>query len=1039
MLEKLSEGLKGALRKITGAGYIDKNVLDELANDIQKTLIASDVDVKLAFDLTERIKNRALNERPPAGLTAKEHVIKIVYEELVKLVGKKSEITLKPGKIIFVGLYGSGKCIHKDSLVTLSNGSIYKIEDLFKIYETKGTIQFEDGFVINTSNCNIKVNSLNKETLKIEDKKVIALWKLKSPKILYKISLDNGLDHSIIVTPEHPFLTLSKGELKWVRADSLNKDKFIAVPNTLLPNNQPNIYLRNLILENLHDDMILYDKEVSIVIKNKIKEIYKSVKSCCRELNLPFNYYNLTTMLKNGKVPIKLIKNIDKNLIQIPKNLIIKCKNDKKFVHFPSFLTPQLSEFLGYVISEGNIEPGVIHIHNKSNEILSRIDEISLNLFNLKPTKLIERTGTVRLTLASKTLFTILDSLFHIKDKNSDNARIPELILESNNDVIKGFLTAYIDGEGYIDRNSRYVEISSASKTLIHQLGIAFLRFGILSSYSFKTVNGKKYYRLYIKSSFVEKLLKSFNLLIPYKKRNLLNSVIIGKLQSSRSQEMIDVGNCLMEVRESYGASIGNIQKFVNSYGHYEKDGSISRNSLKKFLYALDSLEKNWLCILRLSKNGIRYDELLFKFKNRGWLNAIINRLVFLKYIQKIDNKYYTTNIGIKKLESIKQIRKKLKILNKLVFANVSWIKIKNISAIESDSEFVYDMTVEDNHNFIANGIIVHNTTSIGKLARFYQKRGLRPALIGCDVHRPAAMDQLIQLASQINVPCYAPKDITDPIEISKNGIEKFKKYDILIFDASGRSSLDNELAEELKKLANFIKPDEVLLTIPADLGQAAGEQAEGFKKLVGITGIFLTKMDGTARGGGAITSCAVTGAPIKFIGTGEKIDTIEVFDPERFISRLIGFGDIQGLLEKAKEAEIKPETAEKIIEGKFTMNEFLEQLQSMKKMGSLKNLMNMIPGLPIKISKELDLDKQEEKMKKWSIIIQSMTKEERENPNIIDASRIKRIAKGSGVSEAEVRDLLKYYEQTKKIVKMFSGGMKRGLFSKFAKRFKGF
>jgi signal recognition particle subunit SRP54 len=330
-------------------------------------------------------------------------------------------------------------------------------------------------------------------------------------------------------------------------------------------------------------------------------------------------------------------------------------------------------------------------------------------------------------------------------------------------------------------------------------------------------------------------------------------------------------------------------------------------------------------------------------------------------------------------------------------------------------------------------------TTSIGKLAKFYQKKGLRPALIGCDVHRPAAMDQLAQLASQINVPCYAPKGIKNPIEISKAGIEKFKKYDILIFDASGRSSLDKELADELKKLGEFVKPDEVLLTIPADLGQAAGQQAEGFKKLVGITGIFLTKMDSTARGGGAITSCAITGAPIKFIGTGEKVDAIEVFDPERFISRLIGFGDIQGLLEKAKEAEFKPETAEKIMEGKFTMNEFLEQLQSMKKMGSLKNVMGMMPSLPVKIPKEFDMDKQEEKMKKWAIIIQSMTKDERENPQLIDTPRIKRIAKGSGVSEADVRDLIKYYEQTKKMVKMFSGGGKRGLLAKFAKKFKGF
>jgi len=330
-------------------------------------------------------------------------------------------------------------------------------------------------------------------------------------------------------------------------------------------------------------------------------------------------------------------------------------------------------------------------------------------------------------------------------------------------------------------------------------------------------------------------------------------------------------------------------------------------------------------------------------------------------------------------------------------------------------------------------------TTSIGKLSKYYQKIGLRPALIGCDIHRPAAMDQINQLASQINVPCYAPKDIKDPIIILKTGFDKLKKYDMIIIDASGRSSLDKELADELKKIADFAKPQEVLLTIPADLGQAAGEQAKGFKELVGITGIFLTKMDGTARGGGAITSCAITGAPIKFIGTGEKIDALEVFDPERFISRLIGFGDIQGLLEKAREAEFKPETAEKIIEGKFTMNEFLEQLKAMQKMGSLKSMIGMMPGLPVRIPKEFDMDKQEGKMKKWSYIIQSMTKEEREDPQTIDASRIKRIAKGSGTTEAEVRELLKSHEQMKKMVKMFSGGGKRGMMSRFAKKFKGF
>jgi signal recognition particle subunit SRP54 len=197
--------------------------------------------------------------------------------------------------------------------------------------------------------------------------------------------------------------------------------------------------------------------------------------------------------------------------------------------------------------------------------------------------------------------------------------------------------------------------------------------------------------------------------------------------------------------------------------------------------------------------------------------------------------------------------------------------------------------------------------------------------------------------------------------------------------------------------------------------------------------------MDGTARGGGALTACSITGSPVKFIGTGEKVEALEVFDPERFISRLIGFGDLQSLLEKAKEIDIKPETAEKMMTGKFTMNEFYEQITSMQKMGSLKNVMDMVPGMSMKLPKDLDMSKQEGKMKKWAYIIESMTKEEKEDPSVINPSRIKRLAKGSGTMEAEVRDLMKNYEKSKKMVKMVSGGgMKRGMLQKLAKKFKG-
>ena len=326
-------------------------------------------------------------------------------------------------------------------------------------------------------------------------------------------------------------------------------------------------------------------------------------------------------------------------------------------------------------------------------------------------------------------------------------------------------------------------------------------------------------------------------------------------------------------------------------------------------------------------------------------------------------------------------------------------------------------------------------TTTAGKLALWYRKRGLKPALVGCDIHRPAAMDQLEQIAKQISVPYFISRELKDAAEIAKQGMEKLKKVDVLIFDSAGRDALDQELAEELKKLKRVINPEEVLLVIPADLGQVAKKQAEEFHKLVGITGVILTKLDGTAKGGGALTACAVSGAPVKFIGFGEKLDAFDVFDPKRFISRLIGMGDMEALLEKAKES-ISQEKAknlqEKLETGKFDLNDFKEQILTVSKMGSLSAILESIPGLGMAIPKNLDLRKEEEKMKKWCVIIDSMTKEERAKPEIINASRIRRIAKGSGTKEEDVRELLRYYEQARQMAKMIRGRSMMKLLRKF-------
>lgn len=329
-------------------------------------------------------------------------------------------------------------------------------------------------------------------------------------------------------------------------------------------------------------------------------------------------------------------------------------------------------------------------------------------------------------------------------------------------------------------------------------------------------------------------------------------------------------------------------------------------------------------------------------------------------------------------------------------------------------------------------------TTTIGKLARFFIKQGLKPALVGLDYHRPAAPQQLQQIGKQIGVSVYVDEKSRDPYFVAKTALEKYSNYDVVIFDTAGRNALDKELADELKKLSEIIKPDEVLLVIPADLGKVAKVQAEEFHKLVGVTGVVISKMDGTAKAGGAIAATSVTGAKVKFIGTGEKLENLELYNPERFVSRLLGLGDLETLLEKAKEVDINKESVERIAEGKFTLQDFMEQIEGLNKMGPLQQIVGMIPGMGMmKIPDDL-LKKQEEKMQSYRILIQSMTKKERENPEIISGTRIIRVAKGSGKSENEIRELINRYNQTKKLVKSFGGmkGLQRGEFNKLAEQF---
>jgi len=323
-------------------------------------------------------------------------------------------------------------------------------------------------------------------------------------------------------------------------------------------------------------------------------------------------------------------------------------------------------------------------------------------------------------------------------------------------------------------------------------------------------------------------------------------------------------------------------------------------------------------------------------------------------------------------------------------------------------------------------------TTNAAKLARYFQKRGLKSALICADTYRPGAYAQLQQLSARINVPLYGDPKAKDPVKVVVQGLKEFADKDLVIVDTAGRHKEEQELIKDMKTLEKSIKPDEVILVIDGTIGQQALVQAKAFNEATRIGSIIVTKLDGSARGGGALSAVAATKAPIKFIGTGEKVEDIEAFVPPRFVGRLLGMGDLETLLDKVREAEIKvPEKkAKAIMSGKFTLTDMYEQFEAIKGMGTFRKLLKMLPGASYNIPEDM-LNTAEDRLEKWRVMIQSMTPEEKDNPKIFNASRLKRVAKGSGTSEKDVKELLKQYLTMRRMLKTLRRKKKLPFFGK--------
>ncbi|MGO3751278.1 MAG: signal recognition particle protein [Peptoniphilaceae bacterium] len=400
-------------------------------------------------------------------------------------------------------------------------------------------------------------------------------------------------------------------------------------------------------------------------------------------------------------------------------------------------------------------------------------------------------------------------------------------------------------------------------------------------------------------------------------------------------------------------------------------------------------------------------------------LEADVNFKVVKNFVKKVKER----SLGQEVLDSLTPGQQVIKIVND---------ELKKLMGTEeSKIDFSKKPTV-----ILMSGLQgAGKTTTSGKLANMLKKSGKRPLLVACDVYRPAAIKQLQVVGNQVDVPVFSMGDKINPVDISKAALEHAKKNnnDVILIDTAGRLHIDENLMDELNQISQATNPSEILLVLDAMTGQDAVNVAETFDSKLKLTGVILTKLDGDARGGAALSIRAVTDVPIKFVATGEKLDQIETFHPDRMANRILGMGDVLSLIEKAQASVDEKKAAElekKIRTQSFNFDDFLDQMEQMKNLGPIEDILGMIPGMNNKMLKNIKIDDKE--FSRVEAIIKSMTKEEREKPELIDISRRKRIANGSGTSPVEVNKLLKQFKDLRKMMKQFGNmgkSMKKGKF----------
>lgn len=440
----------------------------------------------------------------------------------------------------------------------------------------------------------------------------------------------------------------------------------------------------------------------------------------------------------------------------------------------------------------------------------------------------------------------------------------------------------------------------------------------------------------------------------------------------------------------------------------------------------LDNLTKRFDSILKNIRGQGKISETNISDALRDVRRALLEADVSLSVVKDFIEKVRQKSVGEKVLESLTPGQQFIKIVH------------DELATLMGQEAVPLNIASGKQNIFMLVGLQGSGkTTTTAKLAHRIKKQGRRPLLVAADIYRPGAIAQLESLGKQLTIPVFS-MGIEKPQLIVQKGLEKAKAdgHDVVILDTAGRLHVDQELMQELRDIKSLAQPAEILLVVDAMMGQDAVRVAEGFNADLDLTGVILTKLDGDTRGGAALSVRAVTGKPIKFIGVGEKTEDLEPFHPDRLASRILGMGDILSLVEKAQE-QIDLESAEqfqkKLRSNQFTLEDFLNQYKQIKKLGPMGQVMNMIPGLGGKVSDD-DMAKAEKQMKKMEAIIQSMTKKERLNPQVINSSRKVRIAKGSGTAVQDINLVLKQFEQMKQLFKQFNSPMGKKMMKNMSK-----